>query len=64
MYLWNLDNRQLIQVIELPDKVKSVKDIQFVTNVMALNQHQVGWYFYFTLLERRNAIIFIIENKR
>ncbi|XP_066936715.1 TBC1 domain family member 31-like [Clytia hemisphaerica] len=41
LYLWNMDNRQLIQVIELPDKVKSVKDIQFVTNVMALNQHQL-----------------------
>ena len=51
MYIWNLDNRQLIQVIELPDKVKAVKEIHFVTNSMAMNQHQVKdklnkpWWF-------------------
>lgn len=44
LYIWNLDNRQLIQVIELPDKVKVVKEIQFVTNSMALNQHQVFFF--------------------
>ena len=47
LYIWNLDNRQLIQVIELPDKVKVVKEIDFVTNSMALNQHQVGCNVYF-----------------
>lgn len=41
LHMWNLDSRQLIQVIELPEKVKIVKSVDFVTNKMALNQHQV-----------------------
>ncbi|XP_057291272.1 TBC1 domain family member 31-like isoform X2 [Hydractinia symbiolongicarpus] len=41
IYLWNLDSRMLIQVIELPEKIKEVKELEFVTDNFAVNQHQL-----------------------
>lgn len=41
IHFWNLDSRQLIQVIELPNKVKEVKDVQFVTEKITVSQNQL-----------------------
>ena len=42
LHFWNLDSRQLIQIIELPEKVKEVKHVEFVTDKLAINQNQVS----------------------
>ena len=42
LHFWNLDSRQLIQIIELPAKVKEVKHVEFVTDKLAINQNQVS----------------------
>ena len=42
LHFWNLDSRQLIQIIELPEKVKEVKHVEFVTDKLAISQNQVS----------------------
>ena len=41
LHLWNLDSRQLIQVIELPIKIKEVKNLAFITDKIAASQNQL-----------------------
>ncbi|XP_065676160.1 TBC1 domain family member 31-like [Hydra vulgaris] len=41
IYIWNLDSYQLIQIIELPEKITEVQHLEFVYNNLSVNQMQL-----------------------
>uniref|UniRef100_T2M8A5 TBC1 domain family member 31 n=1 Tax=Hydra vulgaris TaxID=6087 RepID=T2M8A5_HYDVU len=41
IYIWNLDSYQLIQIIELPEKITEVQHLEFVHDNLSVNQMQL-----------------------